>query len=299
MQNMIEVEHIVKMYGDVKALDDISFSVKKGELIGVLGRNGAGKSTMFKILCSVLKADSGRIYIDNQTNRFDHISYLPEVRGLNPRELVFDQLVDLLCYKGIRRSVAKNMVREQLALCKMDNYKDKQIADLSKGNQQKIQFISAIANNPEVLILDEPFSGLDVISADFFWNTILRLVSNGTTILFSTHSLEEKLEHCDKFMFVAKGKILEYDSLSEIQKRNSLVLELVCPSLKREFIEQKLEGKEYSEKSGHFYITIASDSEAQEIFNVLGSPYCTKFIVRKRNIDELFRIYNDNGENYA
>ena len=126
MENLLSAKHLFKYYdnGNIKALDDVSFSVKKGELIGILGRNGAGKSTMFKIICSVLEADKGEVLINNPENRFDFISYLPEVRGLNPRELVFDQLVDLLCYKGIKRSDAKRMIKEQLKLSNMEEYKD-------------------------------------------------------------------------------------------------------------------------------------------------------------------------------
>lgn len=301
MEKLLSAKHLFKYYdnGNIKALDDVSFSVKKGELIGILGRNGAGKSTMFKIICSVLEADKGEVLINNPENRFDFISYLPEVRGLNPRELVFDQLVDLLCYKGIKRSDAKRMIKEQLKLSNMEEYKDHKVADLSKGNQQKIQFISAIANQPELLILDEPFSGLDVISADFFWETLLRLNQEGTTIIFSTHGLDEKLLNCNKFMFFAKGKIQEYDTLEEIQNHNSRVLEFSAPSLSEEVVKEKLGNRTFHLKKDMFYVEIEDDKEAKKIFEDLGSPYCTRFVVRKKSLEELFRIYNGDGEEHG
>jgi len=296
MNKIIEIENVTKTYnnGKLKALDDVSFTVEKGSLVGVLGRNGAGKSTLFKVICSVINKDSGRVSILNPTNRIDQISYLPEVRGLNPRELVGEHLVDLLCYKGIRRYEAKRMIKKKLIEFGMEQYENSRIDTLSKGNQQKIQFISVIANNPEILILDEPFSGLDIISTDFFWDTILDLSQKGTTILFSTHNLEDRFYYCDYYMFIVKGKIVEYDSLTNIQNRNHRILELNCPSLNLEQIKKVLGNRKYKEDfEGGFNIMIQNEEEAKKIFEDLGSQYCSKFIVRKLKIDELFRIYNE------
>lgn len=295
MDKIIDVSNVTKTYNNGKftALDDVSFSVDKGSLIGVLGRNGAGKSTLFKIICSVINKDSGKVSISNTKRRIDQISYLPEVRGLNPRELVAEHLVDLLCYKGIKRSHSKHMVKKRLAEFGMDQYANSRIDTLSKGNQQKIQFISVIANEPEILILDEPFSGLDIISTDFFWNTILNLSKKGTTILFSTHNLEERFYYCNYFMFLVKGKIVEFDSLANIQNNNSCVLELSCPTLTSEQIKEILGNRQYKEESASFNIMIKDEDEAKMIFEDLGSRYCSKFVVRKLKIDELFRLYNE------
>ena len=295
MSQMIQVADVCKTYcdGTVVALDQVCFSAEEGSIIGIVGRNGAGKSTLFKIICSVIPFDSGSVMIRNKNARIDQISYLPEVRGLSPKQLVGEHLVDLLCYKGIKRSDAKMMVKLCLLDFGVDEFINRRIDTLSKGNQQKIQFISAVANKPEILILDEPFSGLDIIAADFFWEIINRLSQQGTTILFSTHVFGDKLTFCDQFMFLVKGKIVEYGALDVIRRKNPYILELNCSEVSQDLIKDALGDRGFAYTGDGFTIILRSEDDAKQIYQRLGMPYCKKFVVRKLRIDELFRKYND------
>lgn len=296
---MIEVNSVRKVFNDRKkiALDNVSFSAERGEIICFLGRNGAGKSTLFKIICGVMMADEGKVYIENETGRIDNVGYLPEVRGLNPKQDVFLHLCDILCYKGIRRKEANKMVEKWLTRFGMFQYKEARIDTLSKGNQQKIQFISAIANEPNILILDEPFSGLDVISAEFFWDIIRERKANGTTILFSTHDFDNSLLYCDKFLFLVNGKVVEYGSIEEIQGRNPKVLEISFDNMESRYNEIRVLCPSVVFKKKKAVIPIADEKEAQIIYENLGKPFCTRFVIREQTIKELFCQYNkEDGE---
>lgn len=293
-ENIIKLQDVTKQYesGKIIALNHVNIEIKQGKIIGVIGRNGAGKSTMFKTICGLITPDSGSVEIMNNDNKIDFISYLPEVRGLDTRQIVGEHLVDMLCYKGIRRREATKMIEKWLKEFDMYEYRNRLIESLSKGNQQKLQFISAIANEPEVIILDEPFSGLDAITSDFLWEKIVKLKEQGSTILYSTHNLNDKLLLSDSFIFVVDGNIVEQGHLSDIQNRHEMVLEINSDNVTEKDLYKYVPKEKIRKVGESFLLKVDKEQMAEEIFEQLGRPFCRTFCIRKLSIAELFRLLN-------
>lgn len=291
---MISIENVTKKYitknREVKALNDLSVKFRKGEITAVLGRNGAGKTTLFRTICGLIKPDEGSVRVDNITGRIDNISYLPETRGIDLKANVVEHLTQLLMYKGMRCAEAKKTIKNALKEYGLEEFSERNIGSLSKGNQQKIQLISSIANNPDILIWDEPFSGLDSLAEEFFWKVIIQLKSKGTTVLIATHNLNDKLDICDKFMFLVEGKNKEFGTLAELQDSFSKILEIQCA----ETIEIENLLTDYrTEKQGNlFKIHLEEVNDAKLVFEKLNRPYCEKFWVRKQSIGEIFMEVN-------
>ncbi|MBU3089185.1 ATP-binding cassette domain-containing protein [Clostridium gasigenes] len=295
--SVVSLKNITKIYekGNLIALDNINLEIAKGEIIGVIGRNGAGKSTMFKIICGLIRPDLGEFKIENKTGKVNMISYLPEERGLDTRQIVEEHLVDLVCYKGIKRKDAKRMITKWLKEFNMYDHRYKPIDSLSKGNQQKLQFISAIANEPEILILDEPFTGLDAITSDYLWEKIMKLKGNGSTIIYSTHNLNDKLLLSDSFVFLVEGNIIEQGKLEDIQDKYDMVLEIESNEIDDQELYKAAESKNIVKQGNKYFLDVDSEELAKVIFNKLDRPYCSNFNVRKLNISELFRLFNRKG----
>ncbi|WP_291784665.1 ATP-binding cassette domain-containing protein [Cecembia sp.] len=209
---ILEIQHLNKSYGSTKALSDISLSISKGRIFGVLGPNGAGKTTLIRIINQIIDPDSGIILFKNQPLKREHIiniGYLPEERGLYKKMKVWDQLIYFARLKGLSANEAQYKVDNWLNRMEIAHWKHKRIDDLSKGMAQKIQFISAVLHEPELLILDEPFSGFDPVNAELIKNEILALRERGVTLLLSTHRMESVELLCDEIaMFNKSEKIL-------------------------------------------------------------------------------------------
>lgn len=206
---VLEVNNVSKAYANVRALDDVSISVDKGEIFGLLGPNGAGKSTLIRIITQIINADSGEIKIKGQSLEADHIKdigYLPEERGLYKKMKVGEQLMYLARLKGMEKSEAFEALRYWVKRFEIQDWWEKKIEDLSKGMQQKVQFISTVVHSPDLLILDEPFSGFDPINANLIRDEILELRDKGCSIIFSTHRMESVEELCDHIALINKSK---------------------------------------------------------------------------------------------
>ena len=189
---MLEVKNVSKNYGNLKAVDNLSFNVEKGEILGLLGLNGAGKTTTFRMILGLIDDYTGSILLDNKKIDYsvtDRIGFLTEERSLLTKLTVLEQIKFYGVLKGMEEDVIEKKLDYYLDLFKIKDYKYKKIKELSKGNQQKIQFISAIIHEPKLLILDEPFSGLDPINVEMFKNVIMDLKKKGTSIIFSTHRM--------------------------------------------------------------------------------------------------------------
>lgn len=226
----LELKNIKKVFGKKTALNNISFTAKSGHAFGLLGRNGAGKTTTIRILMNVFKASSGEILLDGKP--LDHRSvsfgYLPEERGLYPKEKVFNQLVYLANLKGMSKKDAAKSVNYWLDFLDMSEYKNKQLDTLSKGNQQKIQLISSIAHDPDIIVFDEPFSGLDPVNAKLLENVVKEQIKQNKIIIFSSHQMNYIEEFCDDILIMKNGEIMISGNIKQIKQsyeRNKLKIE--------------------------------------------------------------------------
>jgi len=219
---MLEVKKLVKKFDKNIAVNNISFNVEEGRIFGLLGRNGAGKSTIFRTILNIFKPDSGEVlYNGKKINHkiTDKIGYLPEEGSLIPSYTVLEQFI----YYGILKSMSEDEVKKQaiywLERFNILEYANRKIKELSKGNRQKIQFIIAVLHNPDLLILDEPFSGLDPVSVEEFKKMVLEQKDKGKVIIFSSHRMEHVEQLCDDILLMNKGKEILKGNLQEIKAK--------------------------------------------------------------------------------
>lgn len=220
----LEIKNLAKTFGEFKAVDDISFTVPEGGIFGLLGRNGAGKTTIIRMLMNIYEPDTGEIiFRGNRVGQAfrDKVGYMPEERGLNPKMKVLDTLLYLAELKGSNVKVAREKAVSYLERFELTDRAGKKIEELSKGNQQKIQFISTILHEPEFIILDEPFSGLDPVNTNLFKDIILDLKREGKAIIFSTHLMDFAEKMCDHIALIHEGRLLLHGALPEIKQRFS------------------------------------------------------------------------------
>ncbi len=220
--NILELDHINKSYGSHKANKDISFNVEKGAVFGLLGPNGAGKSTLIRIITNIIAADSGTIRIDGQAFKEAHnqiIGYMPEERGLYKKMMVGEHLVYLGRLKGLSKADATKKVKDWLERLQIADWWGKKIEDLSKGMQQKVQFIATTLHDPLLLILDEPFSGLDPVNSNLIKDEIFELRRKGASIIFSTHRMEQVEEICEEIVLINNGQNILQGKVKEIRQR--------------------------------------------------------------------------------
>lgn len=219
---MLEVKNLVKTYGQIRAVDDLTFSVKPGKIFGMLGPNGAGKTTTIRTILNIIKPNSGEVLLNGKTvtkDFFNSIGYLPEERGLYKKSKVIDVINYLAHLKGMQSTVIKSEIEKWLNKLEIPQYKERKVEELSKGNQQKIQFITAVIHNPELLILDEPFSGFDPINQQLIKDVILDLLDNGKIIILSTHQMDTAEKLCSEILLINEGKEILSGSLSEIKQK--------------------------------------------------------------------------------
>lgn len=229
--NVVEFEDVSKSFGGKRVVSDISFSVGKGEIFGLLGPNGAGKTTLIRLLLDIIKPDAGEVRISGPSSGAaakDRIGYLPEERGLYRKLNLMDMLVYLAQLKNVPKKRAQEMVETRLRLLGMFEHRNKKVEELSKGMQQKIQFISAVIHEPDLIILDEPFSGLDPVNTRVIKDSILEFKRAGKTIILSTHMMEQAQALCDRILMVNRGKRVLYGTVAGVRKehgKNSLLVE--------------------------------------------------------------------------
>lgn len=215
----LELKNITKNFGTKKVLRDINFEVESGVSLGILGRNGAGKTTTIRILMDVFPQDEGTILVNGkEINRNElKFGYLPEERGLYPKKKVMEQLIYFTMLKGISNKDAIKSINFWLERLSMSEYKNKKLETLSKGNQQKIQLIAAIAHNPDIIVLDEPFSGLDPVNSKILKEVVKEEIKSGKIVLFSSHQMNYIEEFCDNILIINNGKVVLYGNLKEIK----------------------------------------------------------------------------------
>jgi ABC-2 type transport system ATP-binding protein len=217
---MLSVKNIVKQYATHRALNDVSLEVEKGKIFGLLGPNGAGKTSLIRIITQITAPDSGEVLFNGQrlnVNHINQIGYLPEERGLYKKMEIGEQVMYLARLKGLTTQEATKRLRYWFEKLEMQSWWNKKVEDLSKGMQQKVQFVATVLHNPELIILDEPFSGFDPVNADIIKNEILELNKQGTTFIFSTHRMESVEELCDNIALIHKSKKILDGAVSDIR----------------------------------------------------------------------------------
>lgn len=217
------VEHIHKSFGDFQAVKDLSMEVKEGSIFGFLGANGAGKTTTMRMILDIIRPDQGQITWNGESVRKlarRNWGYLPEERGLYPKMVVEEQLLFLARLNGSEKQRAQKTMDEWFERFQMQVTRKKKVEELSKGNQQKVQFLATILHDPAILIMDEPFSGLDPVNANVLKEAFLELHQRGKTIIFSTHQLEQVEEMCEDVMIINKGECVVQGSVREVKRQH-------------------------------------------------------------------------------
>lgn len=289
---MLKVEHVTKYYDNFRAVNNLSFEVKEGEIFGLLGVNGAGKTTTFRMIMGLLDKTEGNITLNGKKIDYsvsDEIGFLTEERSLLPSKTVLEQAIFYGVLKGLTEKEIEERLDKYLEEFGITDYKNKKIKELSKGNQQKIQFIISIIHEPKLLILDEPFSGLDPINVEMFKKEILRLKKKGTMIIFSSHMMEHIEYFCDSLIILVKGNTVLEGKLTKIKKDFRKKNVKVQASLDEKEI-LKVKGVEGIEKNKNEYtIKLEDESYVNDLFKVI-SKYdnVTKFVVEEPTLNEIF-----------
>ncbi len=289
---MLKLEHVTKYYGDFLAVDDLSFEVKSGEIFGLLGVNGAGKTTTFRMITGLLDKTSGKITFNGKKIDYsvtDQIGFLTEERSLLTKLTVLEQAEFYGGLKGMGEKAIIERLDYLLDKLEISEYKNKKIKELSKGNSQKIQFIMSIINSPKLLILDEPFSGLDPINIELFKNLILELKENGTSIIFSSHRMEHVEFFCESLVILVKGKTVLSGNLKEIKdnyrKKNiSIIGDVDTNELK------KIKGvNKVTSNQSEIIVSIEDKSYVNDVFKYVSKcKNIVKFVVEEPTLNEIF-----------
>lgn len=289
---MLKVENITKYYNKTKAVDNLSFTVEKGEIFGLLGENGAGKTTTFRIILGLINASSGNVTLDGKKIDYsltDKIGYVTEERSLLTKMTVKDQILLYGVLKGMSEDNILKEMRKWLKKFQIIDYENRKIKELSKGNQQKIQFIAAVINKPKLLILDEPFSGLDPINVEMLKKAIIELQETGCSIIFSSHQMEQIEDFCEKLVILSHGKVVVAGYLKDIKneyrKKNILLRGDNLPLDKI----RKLKGViSLEEHRGEYLVKIESLDITDSIFKLVKDYNITKYDVTEPTLNEIF-----------
>ena len=219
---LLELKNLKKYFATQKAVDDISLKVEQGQIFGLLGPNGAGKTTLIRMITGIFYPDEGQIIFDGK--KFDpikdveYIGYMPEERGLYKKMKIGEQTMYLAQLKGLKKADALAKIKQWFIKFEMEGWWNKKVEDLSKGMSQKLQFVTTVLHNPKLIILDEPFSGLDPVNSNLIKDEIYNLAKNGATIIFSTHRMEQVEEICDHIALVNKGSIILDGTVAKVKQ---------------------------------------------------------------------------------
>lgn len=291
---MLEVKNVTKYYGKTKAVDNLSFKVDDGKIFGLLGVNGAGKTTTFRMIINLLDKTEGTILLDGKPIDYsvtDKIGFLTEERSLLLKLTVLEQAIYYGTLKGLDKKTIEEKLDKLLERFHISEYKNRKIKELSKGNQQKVQFITAILHEPKLLILDEPFSGLDPINVEEFMKTINELKKKGTAIIFSSHRMEHVELFCDELVILVHGKSVLQGNLKDIKKqyrKKNIHLQADGDMKKIEKIPGVLEiTKEIG--NNEYIVKIESEDAISKVFEVVKTfDNVTKFSVEEPTLNEIF-----------
>lgn len=286
------IKNVSKNFIDKKAVDNISFEINKPGVFGLLGTNGAGKTTTIRMMLGIIKKDSGEILWNNKevARKNVNFGYLPEERGIYPKTTIYEQLMYFAKLKGMSKIEADKEIKLWLKKLEAEEYMNLPAEKLSKGNQQKIQFITAVMHNPELIILDEPFSGLDPVNTELLKNVILELVRKGKYIIMSSHQMTSIEEFCTDVLILNKGKTVLKGNLNEIKNQypsNKIELKV---SANVDKIIENLGLKILNNEDNNYIISITDETKGYELYKKLAEQNInvTKFEMKKPSLHDIF-----------
>lgn len=289
----LELKNIHKSFGTKEVLKGISFSADSGKAFGLLGRNGAGKTTTIRILMDVFSGDAGEIFIDGKAIDYGSvgIGYLPEERGLYPKKKIIDQLVYFACLHGMKRKDAVKAIDYWLDRLEMSEYRGKRLDTLSKGNQQKIQLVTALAHDPQIVILDEPFSGLDPVNAMLLKDVVKEEIAKGKIVLFSSHQMNYIEEFCDSIAILNGGSIVLEGDIHDI-KRSYARDRLLVRSEEADAVEKALGSCCGRLETGELLIQMGAAEEKRDMMKRLAGEFDIDEIkVYEPSLNDIFVEY--------
>jgi ABC-2 type transport system ATP-binding protein len=289
----LKVENVTKRYGDFKAVDDISFDVRAGRIFGFLGPNGAGKTTTIRMIVNITAPDEGRIELFGNKmspQMQDRIGYLPEERGLYKKMKINDQLRYFAALKDVPQKKADERIDYWLKRFELSKWKTKKAADLSKGMQQKIQFIAAVLHEPELIILDEPFSGLDPINVELLIDIVAELKSKGKTIIFSTHQMETAERLCDDIILINKARKVLGGSLRRVKESFGKDRVALRSSAGNDVLENSGMIAKITEHSDEKELLLNKNADAQQLLRTIiaAGADVTKFEIVEPSLNDIF-----------
>lgn len=288
----LKIENVSKSYGDKKVVDNINIELNNPGVFGLLGTNGAGKTTTIRMLLGILKKDEGKISWNGKevTRKNVNFGYLPEERGIYPKTKIYDQLMYFAKLKGMRQEEADKQINYWMKRLEVEEYKNMTAEKLSKGNQQKIQFITAVVHDPDLVVLDEPFSGLDPVNTELIRNIILELIEKQKYIIMSAHQMSVVEEFCTNILILNKGKTILQGNLTEIKNTypaNKVLL------ITKENIEDKIKEANLSillKKENEYEVKIDDEEQAYNLLNSLvnSNIKIEKFEIKKPSLHDIF-----------
>ncbi|TDQ37421.1 ABC transporter ATP-binding protein [Aureibacillus halotolerans] len=288
----LEIADVTKSFGSHTAVDHLSLTIPKGQIYGVLGANGAGKTTTFRMIIGLMKPTSGKITYDGiQLNErsSERVGYLPEERGLYPKLTVEQQLVYLGRLRGMRKAAVLEEMNQWLDRFGIGHYAKKKVEELSKGNQQKIQFIASVLHRLELVILDEPFSGLDPVNVEMLKKAVLDVKNQGTTLLFSSHRMEHVEELCEHICIMHQGRAVASGGIKEIKSQHPKKYVRIDAPYALDFLEQMEGVEEVDIHPNGTRVRIAQENVAHDIFQCLSDRgFVRKFELEEPTLNDIF-----------
>lgn len=294
---VLEVKEITKSFGEKQVLSGVSFEAQGGKALGLLGRNGAGKTTAIRIIMQVFNANSGEVLLDEKPLDTDKVSigYMPEERGLYPKKSIMEQLIYFANLKGVSTSKAKENAKKLLEKLEMTEYTNAKLSTLSKGNQQKIQLVATLVCNPDIVILDEPFSGLDPVNAMLLKDIVKELIADGKIVLFSSHQMNYIEEFCDDIVILNKGKVAVSGSIKEIKRgyeRNKIYISSQEIEQVQNFITSNISSliKNISQKDDGLLLELNREDDKPQVLRTLAdcSADIDEFKVYEPSLNDIF-----------
>ncbi|MFC1557478.1 ABC transporter ATP-binding protein [candidate division KSB1 bacterium] len=290
--NILEVENISKSFGKFTAVHDVSFSLNQGTVFGLLGPNGAGKTTTIRMIMNIIIPDSGRISVlgDSDLNSAtDSIGYLPEERGLYRKMKIRELLLFLTELKSMNRKEAGRGIDMWLERLELKEWKNKKVEELSRGMQQKLMFIATIVHNPKLLILDEPFSGLDPINTNIVKNILVELKNNGTTIILSTHMMESAERLSEEIFLIDKGRCVLSGKLNDIKKNIGKENVLIEYEGKDDFLKRSDQISKYDIYNNYAEVQLVENADSQKLLReAMESVIVRKFELKEPSLNDIF-----------